>query len=525
MKYKNIAIAIMLALPCAVANAANNIDAIQVDKVVVNGDDNDIGGLSPCTNNQICENPDGYSWVIGNENYLHGLSNYMVTGNKNAISFTYEPSMMYPGFTNSVNIYGNSNTADQPMGLNIFGSSNKVLGQNLDIVGYGNNVSGSAVQVMGTGNELNMVGMGAFIGSKNKVDNYAGSVIGTFNTLSGGSYALTIGTLNTVTSSPIGGSELKFGNITLGTINTITDSDESIVIGNYNTVQDSNAIVIGNYASASNGGIAIGDGSVANMAGTVSFGSSTVQRTLTNVADGSSRYDAVNYGQLMNSVSSLQAYTDSAISSYLSSIGSGSTTTPPITGGDTNNGSDGTGTGSSNDNNQTTTDANDYTDEREVSINARTDSLIATESASRVAGDAQTLLSANNHTDAREAVINSRTDILVDTERQSRIDGDRQTLASANSYTNQKFSDLKKTVDRNDKRAKAGSASAIAIASIPFLNNVTGFGMAMGAYRDQGAISGGANYAINEKVNVRFSMSADTAGGVGAGAGFAVGFQ
>lgn len=94
-------------------------------------------------------------------------------------------------------------------------------------------------------------------------------------------------------------------------------------------------------------------------------------------------------------------------------------------------------------------------------------------------------------------------------------------MASANSYTNQKFSDLKKTVDRNDKRAKAGSASAIAIASIPFLNNVSGFGMAMGAYRDQGAISGGANYAINEKVNV-LSMSADTAGGVGAGAGFAV---
>ncbi|HHG9232536.1 TPA: YadA-like family protein [Enterobacter hormaechei subsp. steigerwaltii] len=168
---------------------------------------------------------------------------------------------------------------------------------------------------------------------------------------------------------------------------------------------------------------------------------------------------------------------------------------------------------------------NTYTDEREVSINARTDSLIATESASRVAGDAQTLVSANSHTDARESVINSRTDFLVDTERQSRIDGDRQTLASANSYTNQKFSDLKKTVDRNDKRAKAGSASAIAIASIPFLNNVSGFGMAMGAYRDQGAISGGANYAINEKVNVRFSMSADTAGGVGAGAGFAVGFQ
>lgn len=519
MKYKNTAIAIMLALPCAVAYASNNIDEFQIDKVVVNGDGNDIGGLSPCTNNQICENPDGYSWVIGNENYLQGLSNYMVTGNKNNITFTYNSSMMYPGFTNSVNIYGNSNSADQPMGLNIFGSSNKVLGQNLDVVGYGNNVSGSAVQVMGTGNELNMVGMGAFIGSKNKIDNYAGSVIGTFNTLSGGSYALTIGTLNTITSSPIGGSELKFGNITLGTINTITDSDESIVIGNYNTVQDSNAIVIGNYASASNGGIAIGDGSVTNMAGTVSFGSSSVQRILTNVADGVSRYDAVNYGQLMSSVSSLQTYTDNAISSYLSSSGNGSgsgagsdtgSTPPPPEIGNDNNSSVGNGSGSD----QTTADANTYTDQ-----------LIASESASRISGDAQTLLSANNHTNAREAVINSRTDLLVDSERQSRIDGDRQTLASANSYTNQKFSDLKKTVDRNDKRAKAGSASAIAIASIPFLNNVSGFGMAMGAYRDQGAISGGANYAINEKVNVRFSMSADTTGGIGAGAGFAVGFQ
>ncbi|MGO0133027.1 YadA-like family protein, partial [Citrobacter freundii] len=391
---------------------------------------------------------------------------------------------------------------------------------------------GSALQVIGSYNELDMVGMGAILGSRNTATNYAGSIMGTFNTVSGGSYALTIGSLNNITAAPINdpSAVFKFGNITIGTINTI-DSDESIVLGNYNTVSDDNAIVIGNYASASNGGISIGNGSFSNSADTVSFGSATVQRTLTNVADGSSRYDAVNYGQLMNSVSSLQAYTDSAISSYLSSIGSGSNTTPPTTGGNNNNGTDGSGTGSgtgsgsSNDNSQTATDTNTYTDEREVSINARTDSLIATESASRVAGDAQTLVSANSHTDARESVINSRTDFLVDTERQSRIDGDRQTLASANSYTNQKFSDLKKTVDRNDKRAKAGSASAIAIASIPFLNNVSGFGMAMGAYRDQGAISGGANYAINEKVNVRFSMSADTAGGVGAGAGFAVGFQ
>ncbi|EPO2769508.1 hypothetical protein ACT7V1_001129 [Salmonella enterica subsp. enterica] len=533
MKQKSLYIAIVLALHCAAAYADNTIDEYQIDMVTVIGDENSVTGQYQCMNPENCNSPNGPSSVNGSYNSINGLSNYVVTGSNNNLGYTYDPNLIYFGYANSFNVYGNYNTGAELSGLNIFGSGNDVYGQNIDIVGYSNKIKGSAIQVMGSYNDLDVVGMGAVLGSRNMVSNYAGSIIGTYNTLSGGSYALTIGSLNNITASPFGDptATFKFGNITIGTINTITDSDESIVLGNYNTVSDDNAIVIGNYASASNGGIAIGYGSISNSADTVSFGSSTVQRTLTNVADGSSRYDAVNYGQLMNSVSSLQAYTDSAISSYLSSIGSGSNTTPPITGGNDNNGTDGSGTGSgtgsgnSNDNNQTATDANTYTDEREVSINARTDSLIATESASRVTGDAQTLLSANSHTDAREAIINSRTDVLVDTERQSRIDGDRQTLASANSYTNQKFSDLKKTVDRNDKRAKAGSASAIAIASIPFLNNVSGFGMAMGAYRDQGAISGGANYAINEKVNVRFSMSADTAGGVGAGAGFAVGFQ
>ena len=182
MKHKSLYIAIILALQCAIAQADNTIDSNQIDKVVVNGDDNDIGGISACRNNNPdCLDPDGYSWVTGNQNYLHGLSNYMITGSKNTISFNVDPSTTYGGFTNSVNVYGNFNTADQPVGLNIFGSSNSTIGQNLDIVGYDNNVKGSALQVMGTGNELNMVGMGAVIGSKNSVENSAGSVIGTFN--------------------------------------------------------------------------------------------------------------------------------------------------------------------------------------------------------------------------------------------------------------------------------------------------------------------------------------------------------
>ncbi|MDX7506724.1 hypothetical protein SJ593_28400, partial [Citrobacter freundii] len=105
------------------------------------------------------------------------------------------------------------------------------------VMGYSNNVSGSALQVIGSYNELDMVGMGAILGSRNTATNYAGSIMGTFNTVSGGSYALTIGSLNNITAAPINdpSAVFKFGNITIGTINTI-DSDESIVLGNYNTV-------------------------------------------------------------------------------------------------------------------------------------------------------------------------------------------------------------------------------------------------------------------------------------------------
>lgn len=159
MKQKSLYIAIVLALHCAVAVADNSIDSTQIDEVTVNGDGNNISGLTPCATPSNCKSPLGNSSVSGNNNTITSLTNYIITGSNNDLSFSYDPSQFWNDYANSFNVYGNNNTGTGLFDLNLVGSDNKVLGQNLAVMGYSNNVSGSALQVIGSYNELDMVGM------------------------------------------------------------------------------------------------------------------------------------------------------------------------------------------------------------------------------------------------------------------------------------------------------------------------------------------------------------------------------
>ncbi|WP_244212613.1 YadA C-terminal domain-containing protein [Rahnella woolbedingensis] len=111
-------------------------------------------------------------------------------------------------------------------------------------------------------------------------------------------------------------------------------------------------------------------------------------------------------------------------------------------------------------------------------------------------------------------------------ESHSRAVADAQTLSQANDYTNKKFNDLKSEVDGNKKEAAAGSASAMAQANIPQVQESQQFaiGAGVGGYDSQNAISVGASFHAGRSTIVKMSVSNDSQSNFGYGAGMSVGW-
>ncbi|CAM3725029.1 YadA-like family protein [Rahnella bruchi] len=111
-------------------------------------------------------------------------------------------------------------------------------------------------------------------------------------------------------------------------------------------------------------------------------------------------------------------------------------------------------------------------------------------------------------------------------ESHSRAVADAQTLGQANDYTNKKFNDLKSEVDGNKKEAAAGSASAMAQANIPQVQESQQFavGAGVGGYDSENAISVGASFHASRSTIVKMSVSDDSQSNFGYGAGVSVGW-
>ena len=111
-------------------------------------------------------------------------------------------------------------------------------------------------------------------------------------------------------------------------------------------------------------------------------------------------------------------------------------------------------------------------------------------------------------------------------ESHSRASGDAQTLQQSQDYTNHKFADLKSQVDDNKKQAAAGSASAMAQANIPQVQESQQFavGAGIGGYDSENALSVGASFHAGSATIVKMSVSNDTQSNVGYGAGVSVGW-
>lgn len=111
-------------------------------------------------------------------------------------------------------------------------------------------------------------------------------------------------------------------------------------------------------------------------------------------------------------------------------------------------------------------------------------------------------------------------------ESHARYQADKQVLSESESYTNQKFSALKSEVDDNKKEAAAGSASAMAQANIPQVQESQQFavGAGIGGYDSENALSVGASFHAGQATIVKMTVSDDTQDNVGYGAGVSVGW-
>ncbi|WP_226790022.1 YadA C-terminal domain-containing protein [Rahnella sikkimica] len=111
-------------------------------------------------------------------------------------------------------------------------------------------------------------------------------------------------------------------------------------------------------------------------------------------------------------------------------------------------------------------------------------------------------------------------------ESHARYQADKQVLSDSESYTNQKFSDLKSQVDDNKKEAAAGSASAMAQANIPQVQESQQFavGAGIGGYDSENALSVGASFHAGQATIVKMTVSDDSQSNVGYGAGVSVGW-
>jgi hypothetical protein len=118
----------------------------------------------------------------------------------------------------------------------------------------------------------------------------------------------------------------------------------------------------------------------------------------------------------------------------------------------------------------------------------------------------------------------NHSEVLAESHR--RAVGDANTLSQANDYTNKKFNNLKSEVNGNKKEAAAGSASAMAQANIPQVQESQQFavGAGVGGYDSQNALSVGASFHASHSTIVKMSVSDDSQSNVGYGAGVSVGW-
>lgn len=296
----------------------------------------------------------------------------------------------------------------------------------------------------------------------------------TFRLQPGKSSVLAVGNNNNTTGPDalsVGTGNTSENSLVIGTRSDGTD--QSITIGT-SSHAEKQSIAIGTGTTAREGSVAIGNGSEATSENELSIGNAKngLTRTITNMKDGVADTDGATVNNVKEAIKAARSYTNTEITTL-----------------------DGKAQGYASD---ALKKANEHTERRAVVAenNAVTRSNAYTDESS-----SRTLDKANTYTNHRAA------------------QAENNAVARSNAYTNKRFGELKNQVDRNEKRANGGIAGAMAMNGIPA---GSGFGMAVGGYRDQGAIAIGMQKKINSDTTVSLKAAWDSGNGTGVSAGFLV---
>ncbi|WZX60348.1 YadA C-terminal domain-containing protein [Salmonella enterica subsp. diarizonae serovar 58:r:z53] len=119
----------------------------------------------------------------------------------------------------------------------------------------------------------------------------------------------------------------------------------------------------------------------------------------------------------------------------------------------------------------------------------------------------QTLSSANSYTDRRST------------------QAENNAVARSNAYTDNRFGELRKSLEHTEKRLNAGIAGVTALSSIPYAaGNNFSYGIGAGNYQNGNAVAAGVQFRVSPSANVRVNISWDSAGNNATGVGIAGGW-
>ncbi|OTA16968.1 hypothetical protein Xbed_03401 [Xenorhabdus beddingii] len=267
------------------------------------------------------------------------------------------------------------------------------------------------------------------------------------------------------------GANNDLGNATQGTVighnGKLINSDKGIIIGS-GTVSDGDGLAVAGGESK-NGGLALGSGSRAERADEMNIG----HRQITGIKDGKDDTDAANVGQLnqtaKNTLESANKHSDKVMGELGESLHIHLNTTEKNVKDHTD---------------ETANNVKEYVSEREKS----------------------TLHETTLYTDKTVS------------------QAFNESLKKAKDYTDTRYNQLNNKLTHNYNRANAGISGAMAMSAIPQkFGYEKSAGIAVSAFRGQGALAVGAEWNTSTRTVTRFNATIDTLGGVGVAAGLAFG--
>ncbi|EKO4094992.1 YadA-like family protein [Salmonella enterica] len=256
------------------------------------------------------------------------------------------------------------------------------------------------------------------------------------------------------------------------TVTNLSTGDSSVAIGAGATTYGS-SVAIGKNAVSSRDSIALGNGSTAEGRYELSLGDSSngVTRKITNMADGTSDTDGATIHNVKSEIADLdtkaQGYSNYAKDTAI-------------------------------------TKAKKYTDGAVLKAN---ETVLNSANTYTDESSSRTLKSANTYTNHRSA------------------QAENNAVARSNAYTDNRFGELRKSLQHTEKRLNAGIAGVTAISSIPYaVGNKFSYGIGAGNYQNGNAIAAGVQFRVWQSANVRLNVSWDSAGNNATGVGIAGGW-